>query len=272
MGEGRLDGGNGVTGPEAVGRQTRPAWQHWRTLAVAVRGCLVVLWLVWALLAWWSAPRPTDADQARHDISVGAVRSAMRAELWDQRGGFWGTPTTPRSAENGMFVVWTTELGQTRYAAPDHPVDPGELGSYGGTGTYPQADLLGAQLRAAAADSDLVSVGQNRISSTARLLAGVLMVLFVLILVAGPAPVRGTRFYWFWIALVPFGLGVLAWLGRERPLSRPALPLRSAAGTSIGDQRRKGFEGFLLLIVTGIGLSLLTYGLRELFGPGVVPG
>jgi hypothetical protein len=44
------------------------------------------------------------------------------------------------------------------------------------------------------------------------------------VLLAGPAPVTGSRWYWFWLGGVPFGLGLLYWLARERPWADPTPP------------------------------------------------
>ncbi|WP_433280292.1 hypothetical protein [Micromonospora sp. CA-244673] len=85
---------------------------------------------------------------------------------------------------------------------------------------------------------------------------------WLLMLVAGPPPVAGTRWFWLWIGLLPFGLGVLAWLHLERwrgdvPAARP---------------RRSGWAGLGGLLLGGILLSVAVTALAALFGGYVVPG
>jgi hypothetical protein len=90
------------------------------------------------------------------------------------------------------------------------------------------------------------------------------------ILLFGPAPVLGIRVYWFWILLMPFGLGMVGWLTVERPWSRRVLALtrRPTAPPS----RSSGLTGFGLLILASIAAGLITMALRAVLGPGLVPG
>jgi hypothetical protein len=243
-----------------------PPWR--RRAFLAIRAALIVAWLGWAAMAWWSAPRPADADQARSDLTAGAVSSYTRASTWDRSEDFWGNPPTARAAEDGALVVWTTTSGQVRYATPDLPGRPDESAGGSGDGLR-QADALTALFAA-----DRAIAGNLQLPSTARTVASVMMLVFLFVLITGPAPVRGTRFFWFWIALSPFGLGVLAWLATERPWSRRAWELSrpwSAEAVS-GTRRRSGFLGFGLLLVGSIVASLLVAGLREVFGPGIISG
>ena len=94
-------------------------------------------------------------------------------------------------------------------------------------------------------------------------MAGGLLALVTLsTLILGPAPVRGTRFYWFWVALLPFGLGVVFWLGLERPWSNRPGPAKPT----------NGLTGFATLFLGSWALFALTIGLRQLLSPPVIPG
>ena len=62
-----------------------------------------------------------------------------------------------------------------------------------------------------------------------------LAVLILAVLVAGPAPVRGTRWFWFWLIYAgPYGLGMVFWLLRDRPWSTTTQPAQATGGTERG--------------------------------------
>ena len=242
------------------------AW--WPRLALAVRGCLVVLWLIWAVLAWWSAPRPADVDQAHRDIAAGEVTSVDTGTHW-RNGPFWGNTPTLEGGPDGALVAWTTTSDRTRYTE-DGPGPSFGQTRFPGSGDPPQFRPLVAELQEAAdfryTRSDIHWL---------NLLATSVMGIFLLALIAGPAPIRSTRWYWFWISLIPFGLGVLTWVLRERWLPGPGTALTQrlvGIDGGVAKKRPNGFEGFLLMIVAGIALSFATYGLRQLLGYGLVPG
>lgn len=246
--------------------------QPWQRLALsALRLCLVMLWLLWAMLAWWSAPRPVDADQVRSDIAAGRVSSTVRAELWEDDQRFWGSPPGPRVKPDGLLLVWTTKFGQIRYTAPalaERPADViGAGGIGGGHGT--QTAQLARQLGLAQERAGPATIDHRSLASATRGLAGVLMVLCLAVVFMGPRPQRGTRVFWFWISWIPFGLGVLAWLATETPWSG-----RAPRGGDVPEPapRQGGLTGFALLVVGSIALAAVTMGLRALLGTWIVPG
>jgi len=249
--------------PEPATGQDVETGRDWRSgLLVAARWGLVVLWLVWAGLAWWTAPRPVDPAQARADIEANRVTSVVRAETWEARRGFWGFGRLPELRPDGGLLVWTTTSGQQRYAAPAHGGDPADLIGFGSSGGSPEADRLAADLRAAQARSTGATFEHTALASAANGLGGFLALVTLAMLLAGPAPVRGTRFYWFWLTLLPFGSGVLWWLAAERPWSRRPPP----------KTRQNGLNGFAVLFLTSFAVYVAVLGLRELLGPSLVPG
>ncbi|RKR89013.1 hypothetical protein BDK92_3347 [Micromonospora pisi] len=236
-----------------------------------VGGFVVLLWVSWAMLAWWSAPRPVDADQARRDIAAGAVTSVETG--WGMRSGdFWGAPPAMQGDRGGSMVAWTTKSGRVRYtdAGPQDPVD--QSGNRSVDNPRPQRRLIADLTSAVGRGGSGISL--HWIGFAAQSTAVVAMVVFLFALVPGPAPVHGTRWFWFWISLVPYGLGVLAWVGRERwrPDPRAALAPRLPGVEAPGWKRARGYDGFLIGIGLGIALTMLTYVLRWILGPGVVPG
>ena len=247
-----------MQGGGPVAETTQRAWKP-RSVLVARVG-LILLWVLWAALAWWTAPRAVDAAQADADITAERVVSVERAETWDRNEGFWFTRSSPMLRSDGALVVWTTTAGQIRYTAPQFPGDPADLYGFGGQGHSPETDRLAAAL--AASDWRGLAVSNSGLAMVA-LAAGILLTLATLaIIILGPAPVGGTRFYWFWVALLPYGLGVLFWLGTERPWSNRAGPAKPT----------NGLTGFATLLLGSWALFALTIVLRELLGPSVIPG
>ncbi|MFI6758437.1 hypothetical protein ACIBF5_04740 [Micromonospora sp. NPDC050417] len=236
-----------------------------------VGGFVVLLWFVWAMLAWWSAPRPSDADQARRDIAAGAVTSVRTG--WGIRpGDFWGATPDMRGDYGGSVVAWTTTSGRVRYtdAGPQSTID--QSGNQTVGDIPPQRRLI-ADLTSAVGRGGS-GINLHWIGFAAQSIATVAMVVFLFTLVPGAAPVHGTKWFWFWISLIPYGLGVLAWVGRERwrPDPRAALAQRLPGVDGPGWKRWRGYEGFLIGIGLGLALTMLTYVLRWILGPVVVPG
>ena len=151
--------------------------------------------------------------------------------------------------------------GSIRYTAPQFPGDPADL--YGFGGQRPLARDRPARRRARGVALAWVGGEPTPALAVVALVAGSLLALVTLaIIILGPAPVRGTRFYWFWVALLPYGLGVLFWLGTERPWSSRPGPAKPT----------NGLTGFATLFLGSWALFALTIVLRELFGPSVIPG
>ncbi|MET8837101.1 hypothetical protein ABZV78_24745 [Micromonospora sp. NPDC004540] len=229
--------------PRGAALLDRP-WLRRRALPLAVGLC----WLVWAALAWWSAPRAADEAELERDLAAGRVVTMARADGW-QAGATWGRRPEPRYGEGAWMLVWTRPDGQIRWASV--PVEDPE------TDTDPLTDP-----RARDATTHYGDTLADALANAAGLLALTIGAGWLLMLVAGPPPVAGTRWFWFWIGLLPFGLGVLAWLHRERwrgdvPAARP---------------RRSGWAGLGWLLLGGLLLSVAVAGLASVFGGYVVPG
>ncbi|MFG1919268.1 hypothetical protein [Micromonospora sp. NPDC048898] len=239
--------------------RSRPAGGRWRVVVpVALRWGLALLWVLWAALAWWVEPRESTEAQLDRDLAGGRVVTFQRADGWADNGAYWGSRPDPRSSAHGWMLVWTVPNGQTRYAM----VGPPAAQSYP---AGPDSSVDGrpdARLAAVADPWGTAGAPAHRIAGAAQLLAVVLPLLWLGRLIGGAPPLVGTRWFWFWIGLLPFGLGVLAWSYRElwRPPPAPAA------------DRGSGWRGLGWLVFAGIGLTMLVFTARRLLGPAVVPG
>ena len=207
-------------------------------------------WVLWAALAWWSTPRQVDLGQLDRDLAADRVVTWQRADGWgDGTWEFRGRHPEPAPAENGQMFVWTVPTGQTRYV--DAIVDVDAV----------PADRYAEQLAATALPWRADRVLAHRVADSAGLLGVLTGLLWLTMLVAGPPPRRGTRWYWFWLGLLPYGVGMLAWLYREKwrpPADRV--------------NRHTGWLGVAWAIAFGFVIGAAVVGARYLLGGSVVPG
>lgn len=262
-----------MTGNAVVQRVAEHRWRPtsgWSVLRIA----LIVLWVAWAALSWWHTPREATVAQARADLAAGRVTQLEWGDSWRNNGWGWIRPPELWSdGDHGPLFAWRTPDQRVHYAMLD--AVPRSATSFPATSDTNQGPsytgLEAASLGQAVTSAGLDPVGPG-IGTTAPplTLVAVLLGLATLVgLLSGPAPVTGTRWFWWWLVWgVPFGLGLLYWLARERPWSTTAQPPPGPLGR---DPRRRWYLGIATSIVTGILGSLLVGGLNRLLGDGLVP-
>lgn len=243
------------------------SWRPWRALRVGLIGA----WCLWAVLAWWTAPRPADVEKVRADIAANDVAVYQWAGSWERPTvSSWGSvPRLRMGSREGPLFVWRTHDGRTYYAVLDSgDASPAEPLFVAGTANFlgPQTESVRAALMASLLDTGRPLHGDVRPAS--RYLATAIGLVGLAILLGGPAPVIGTRWYWFWIgAGIPLGLGMVAWLILERPWSQ-----RVGRSSEPGvDKRDRGLIGFLITVVAAAVLSALGVLLRSTFGTSLIP-
>jgi hypothetical protein len=250
-------------------RQPRERGSWWRMLRIA----LVALWVVWAALSWWAAPRQADVAEARADLSAGRVMSYQWADSWDADAiDGWNSPERPRlrsSGTQGPMFVWRTPDWRIHYAMTgvdsteftlDDSVDATRFSD-------PEAASVDQAVHAAGLRTGAVDDGP--VWPILLAITIVMALTFLGVLINGPAPVTGTRWCWFWLVSgAPLGLGLLYWLARERPWSATVVARR---GTSGVDGRRRWYVGFIGGILASLAVSLLVYLLHDLLGDTLVP-
>lgn len=218
---------NGRTGRSGGAR--RSAW--WSDGRHVIGVCLIVLWAAYVAFASWTSPNEATVDKLREDLANGNATSAMQVEqapnsVWAYQ--WWTDDAAPKNLKKGTgdVVLWRTNNHQVNWT------------------TMPNAAAAKAavdrQRTSDSADSDPVNT-LREVTVAGRALALISLVMVVL----GPAPRRGSRWFWFFLLALPFGLGVVAFAIGER-LTDPREQ----------KTRLHGGFGFLAVIVVGLVLNL----------------
>jgi hypothetical protein len=216
----------------------------WPRVRPVLRLVLVGCWVVWALAAWWTAPRLSSVEQARADAVADRIVAYQFAESFSQAGraSLWFTPMRLAAGDapaNGVFI-WRTDFWRVHYAQ----LPPSDEPSPALTDVLPS-------YRAG-----------TPIPPFAPVLATVVALVCLAILIQGPAPKLGTRWFWFVLGALPFGLGVLLWLRAERPWTEPEPP---APDRTTGQPKRySGLTGLALVFLASAALSIVVALLRTL--------
>nr|WP_240742144.1 hypothetical protein [Micromonospora zingiberis] len=238
-----------------------------------LRLALVLLWLLAAAVNWWTAPRKHSYEQARADVTAGHVTAYQWGDSWATGGSplpWFGASDLRASGTLGPLFAWRTPDGRVYWTDTGYfdqvtttsAVDPA---SYSGPG----AIGIAQDLRAGGLEHRAGEVHSLGVAVTVMGIGLVLAAVFLGVVVAGPAPVLGTRWFWFWlVCAAPYGLGLLLWLSRDRPWTRPAVP---AAMPGDRERRDRGVFGLVLGILAGILVSLLLLALNEALGDRWVP-
>lgn len=269
-----------ATDPRAAGIQRLAVWAvaTWRALsgwplrrwlgAVLVGG-----WTVWIVLLWATQPRLVPPDLLEADLAEGRV-TAYRVVVVEADQGPWSQwPSGPvvslpsegeEDRDPGSEVVTGEEPLTVAYRVEGwgggiRVVDPqrGWLIPY---------ETTALRLRTAGVpEAGGADMARDPGWERARQLDVVLSLSVLVVVVAGPRPVRGTRWFWFWLVGLPLGVGALAFAGLEllRPAVDPgstgkwpglAQPASQAtpAGLPPVEDRWRGRTGFLLGVVGSI--------------------
>jgi hypothetical protein len=219
-----------------------------------LRLVLLGLWVVWAAAAWWTAPRAATVEQASADAAAHRIVAHQWTDSFGDasRSSLWFTPLwfTSGVQSTQQVLIWRTGFGRVHYTEVQPPT-PGSEFSIGLPSDFEQLRALLPQ------DS-----GGTPVPYFAPVLATVLALICLAILIQGPAPGLGTRWFWFFLGGLPFGLGVLLWLRAERPWTEPEPP---APDRKTGQPKRySGLTGLGLTILGGIAISIVVALLRSL--------
>lgn len=255
-------------GPGApAGERRADAWPaRWRGHDVRrlVGAGLVALWVVWLAVLWAGQVRVVPLSTLEDDLEAGRVLSYREVVLdrhgdapWtgshqvaytdvDDRGRLTGDPEEDGRGVRSLAYWVEGPVASQRAVDPglSQPSDPEAT-----------VDLLRAT--GVTADTGFGSVFYGRSDRMGQLALVLGLVAFGLI-VLGPRPGRGTRWFWFWLLWAPFALGVLAYAVVE--LVRPGGLRRPGAGR----RRRPGLLGILIAWMGGGLLAQVVSALADL--------
>lgn len=235
----------------------------------ALRLALVLLWLVTAIAAWWTTPREQSYEKARADAAAGRVTAFQWGDQWNSTdaGRWFGTSGLRQSSSQlGPFFAWKTSDGRsywtdtTTFRQVEVHIDYDDYSGPGAAGIVQQLRAAGIEQRGGALPQG---------SSIATGMTFLLAVVILGVVIAGPPPRRGTRWFWFWlIYITPLGLGLLFWLVREHPWARSA---PHAAPSGDGERRDRGTLGLAIgLILTILHIAVVPI-LHKVLGDWWVP-
>jgi hypothetical protein len=224
---------------------------------------LLIAWTVWLVALWVAQPRLVSQDFLAGELAQGRPTAYSVVTVHEERAGGFSSPyrlevssvsdEDRAPALNGDYsgpavsiAYWVDEP-----VAHLRVVDPDGLGS-----DRPAAlvqDLTAAGVpEAPAARLSLEPPAQRAYTS-----GGWLMLSSVLVVILGPRPRRGTRWFWFWLAGGPLSVGVALFAVAE--LIRPRHELPGTVHPPGVAGRWNGLTGLavgFLLSMVGTGLTL----------------
>lgn len=203
-------------------------------------------------------------------MTAGRVVAYQWSGRWEVGGprSWFTAPVVRVSGTFGPLFVWRTPDGRVYWTDTDSfdqvtTTGAVDLSRYSGPG----AVGIAQDLRTAGLEHRTGDVNTSGLVVTG--IGLVLAAIFLGVVVAGPAPVLGTRWFWFWlVAITPYGLGLLFWVARDRPWARPAAP---AAAPGNREQRDRGILGFGLGFLAAILINILLLVFHEALGDWWLP-
>jgi hypothetical protein len=221
------------------------------------RVLVLLLWVAGAALTWWTAPREVSYDRALAAVSGGEVRAYQWGNNWEDGGSRWFEAPWMRSVgQSGPWFAWRD--GDHRVYWTDTALAPVDQ-------TFVDVNGVPHGGGAAPIARQLDPAGAGELIPWRGWVQGVsvfLALTFLIVVLVGPAPVLGTRWYWFWmVALIPHALGLVFWALRDRPWT----PAENA-----GD-RDRGWFGAITAIVANFVIAIVLLGLSWALGDRWIP-
>ncbi|ANS77570.1 hypothetical protein SGUI_0174 [Serinicoccus hydrothermalis] len=241
----------------------------WTVLRPAFALLVAGSWLVMVLTSLAGGFQLVGQTSAERDFAQGRVTSYafLESRPGTGTGGWWqgsldgltdaSEPVEPQYSE----LVYTLAAGSPRIAVSEQ-VDPSprvwSSWSEAET-TWLQQQVVGSEIPSGVANLRLGTTAQVHAVLRVVLAGGMLaLVLF------GPVPRHGNRWFWFWLIGLPAGLGVLAYavweIGGWRDHRAPA-----------PERRARGGYGFLVMFAGGVLIAVAAQTLYGLLGATVIP-
>lgn len=253
-----------------------PARRRRRALGVVV----LALWALAVAAAWWVGPRTASVesfrDAAAHGRVVGwdAPDEAPSPLLTGLLGGAVASDDLPGRPvltwTDDRHRAWVTDVGPvlgSRFTAPTDAQDTNAVQAALDHNRPVIGQWVQAQAGTSADRADAVPLTEPA-PGWLRLLVGALPLLGLGLVVWGPVPTRGTRWFWFWFGMFAglVALPVLAVAEYLRPRPGPArLAAVDRTGRAVPETlpagRRTGWWGVLYGVVVGVLVGLVESGL-----------
>lgn len=186
-------------------------------------GTLVGLWAVWVATAGWTGPWQASPEDLRVAVQEQRVASwttqttAPDSVLADS-GFLVGKthPGTSFSTGEPVIVVWQDRAQRQHWTDASSLPDPPTPAADPANPTSAGPAVVAWMERSGAPWHPPIQGPLITVSSLAFWLAGLLLIL------AAPPPRRGTRWYWFWVGGLGYGVGLVAFAVQELLSDRPA--------------------------------------------------
>ena len=204
----------------------------------------VLAWAIWLIAMWVTQPRVVPPSQLEADLAQGRVTSFGVVRLVESDGSFFisGGRTSVEPAGDGRDALgtvdeWSSSDGRLSVAfwvvlsvADLWVIDPDRAAP-------PELEAIADRLGAAAVEDRTRSLTYSTFSDGVSKADVAISLVALLVVVMGPRPGRGTRWFWFWLIWLPFGLGLLAFAVFEvlRPPRLGVVPF-SAGNGALSDE------------------------------------
>lgn len=248
-----------------------PAQRRRRALGVVV----LALWTLAMVASWWVGPRTASVERFRdaaahgHVVGWGAPDQAPQPLLsglagirLDESDRLPGRPVLTWTDDTHR--AWTTDVTSvlgSRFTAPTDAQDTNAVDAALDHNRGVVGEWVQAQARAVPARSPIPWLGDPTPGSL-RGLVSTLPLVWLCLVVWGPVPTRGTRWFWFWFGQLGGVVGLVALAVAEylRPRPGPAgLAVADRTGRPVPDTlpagRRTGWWGVLFGLVTGVAVD-----------------
>jgi hypothetical protein len=243
--------------PTPVGRDGRARIQRIGRPLLAV--LLIGGWLAWAGVTYVTQAREVSAAQYAADLDArDVVAFRVVANVRDGDSVWGGAPLdfdVPPADQSGMPDPDSPDRGSTTVMYwTDNAIGPVRIvDDYSVPVQQRVAELQQAGVRP--------NTSYDYPSDTGQGVGFVVGLVALLVVVGGPVPTRGTRWFWFWMLGVTWGWGVVAYAVFE--LLRPGRTPRVVGVGGASRRRLRGWEGWVLMILLSV---LVGVGVGELSG------